>query len=52
MTTLKDRTLNPAVGRFMACAHDVAKAMQAPARKSAWALSGRHRCYEFVVRSG
>jgi DNA-binding transcriptional LysR family regulator len=35
MTTLKDRTLSPAVERFMACARDVAKAMQAPARKSA-----------------
>ena len=35
MTTLKDRTVSPAVERFMACARDVAKAMQAPARKSA-----------------
>jgi DNA-binding transcriptional LysR family regulator len=35
MATLKDRTLSPAVERFMACARDVAKAMQAPARKSA-----------------
>jgi DNA-binding transcriptional LysR family regulator len=35
MATLKDRTLSPAVERFMACARDVAKAMQAPSRKSA-----------------
>jgi DNA-binding transcriptional LysR family regulator len=35
MATLKDRTLSPAVERFMACTRDVAKAMQAPARKSA-----------------
>jgi hypothetical protein len=34
-TTLKDRTLSPAVGRFMACACDVAKAMHVPTRKSA-----------------
>jgi DNA-binding transcriptional LysR family regulator len=35
MATLKDRTLSPAVERFMACARDVAKAMDVPARKSA-----------------
>jgi len=35
MATLKDRTLSPAVGRFMACTRDVAKAMHTPARKSA-----------------
>lgn len=35
MTTLKDRTLSPAVERFMTCARDVAKAMHVPARKSA-----------------
>jgi len=39
MTTLKDRTLSPAVERFMACAREVAKAMQAPARKR----GARHR---------
>ena len=41
MATLKDRTLSPAVERFMACTRDVAKAMHTPARKSAKGSSQR-----------